>query len=125
MICLLPARFGSFFSDFALLSGNCSAGTQAWGDPKPQAIEPGQYFAFFHVIHVDAPRELGMTVENRLTRALMCWVLRENSVGTMVYNFTCANFKGRQGRLYWQIICPFRDGLIEGLLLLLSRRALT
>jgi len=79
---------------------------------QPQAIETGQYFAFFHVIHVDAPREVGMTVENRLTRALMSWVLKENSNGTTVFNVTCANFKGRQGRLYWQVIRPFHDGLI-------------
>ena len=122
---LAPGPFWKFLLGFRAVIGRLFGWDPGQGDPKPQAIEPGQYFAFFHVIHVDAPRELGMTVENRLTRALMCWVLRENSVGTMVYNFTCANFKGRQGRLYWQIICPFRDGLIEGLLLLLSRRALT
>jgi hypothetical protein len=56
---------------------------------------------------------VGMTVENRLTRALMSWVLRENSDGTTVFNVTCANFKGRQGRLYWQVIRPFHEGLIE------------
>jgi Protein of unknown function (DUF2867) len=71
------------------------------GDPKPQAIELGKYFAFFHVIYVDAPREVGMTVENRLTRALMFWVLGVISAGTTVFNVTCAHFKGRQGRLYW------------------------
>jgi len=90
---------------------------------QPQAIETGQYFAFFHVIHVDAPREVGMTVENRLTRALMSWVLKENSNGTTVFNVTCANFKGRQGQLYWQVIRPFHDGLIEESLLELRRRS--
>jgi hypothetical protein len=95
---------------------------QGLGDLKPQALEPGKYFGFFHVIHMDAPREAGMTVENRLTRALMSWVLRENSDSTTVFNVTCANFKGRQGRLYWRVIRPFHDGLIEDSLCELSRR---
>ena len=40
-----------------------------------------------------------------------------------MFNVTCANFKGRQGRFFWQVIRPFHDGLIEDSLLLLSRRA--
>lgn len=80
---------------------------------RPQALEAGKYFGFFHVIYVDAPREAGMTVENRLTRAMMSWVLEENAGGTTVFNVTCANFKGRQGRFYWRVIRPFHDGLVE------------
>jgi len=89
---------------------------------QPQALEAGKYFGWFHVIYVDAPREAGMTVENRLTRALMSWVLEETAGGTTVFNVTCANFKGRRGRVYWRVIRPFHDGLIEDSLRLLSQR---
>jgi len=89
---------------------------------RPQALEAGKYFGFFHVIYVDAPREVGMTVENRLTRALMSWVLMENTGRTTVFNVTCANFKCLQGRLYWQVIRPFHDGLIEDSLRVLRKR---
>jgi hypothetical protein len=102
-------------------SESLAAHANCW--PAGQAIVPGQYFAFFHVIYVDAAREVSMTVENRLTRALMAWVLKENSNGTTVFNVTSANFKGRQGRLYWQVIRPFHDGLIEGSLRELHRRS--
>jgi hypothetical protein len=91
-------------------------------DLKPQAMEEGKYFGFFHVIYMDAPNEVGMTVENRLTRALMSWVLIENSGRTTVFNVTCANFKGRRGQHYWQVIRPFHDGLIEDSLRELRRR---
>lgn len=38
---------------------------------RPQALELGKYFGFSRVIHVDAPRIVGMTVEKRLARAPM------------------------------------------------------
>jgi hypothetical protein len=120
---LAPGLFWKFLLGFRGAIGKIFRWDPGLDDPKPQAIEPGQYFAFFHVIHVDAPRELGMTVENQLTRALMSWVLRENSEGTTVFNVTCANFKGWQGHLYWQVIRPFHDGLIEDSLRELRRRS--
>jgi Protein of unknown function (DUF2867) len=89
---------------------------------EPQGLEAGKYFGWFHVIYVDAPREVGMTVENQLTRGLVAWVLAENSGGTTVFNVTCANFNGRRGRLYWQVIRPFHDGLIEDSLRALRQR---
>ena len=91
-------------------------------DPKPQALELGKYFAFFHVIYVDAPREVGMTFENKLTRAVLSWVLEEAPGGTRLFNVTCANFKGRRGRIYWHVIRPFHDGLIEASLRTLRER---
>jgi hypothetical protein len=89
---------------------------------RPQSFQPGQYFGFFCVKHVDAPRAVGMEVENRLTRALMSWVLSEGAGGTMVFSFTYANFKGRRGRLYWRVIRPFHDRLIGASLQTLRSR---
>ena len=120
---LAPGRFWRFLLRSRAAVGKIFGWDRGIAIDRPQAIERGKYFAFFHVIHVDAPREVGMTVENRLTRALMSWVLRENSNGTTVFNVTCANFKGCQGRLYWQVIRPFHDGLIEGSLRELHRRS--
>jgi hypothetical protein len=120
---LAPGRFWRFLIGFRAAIGKFAGWDRGMAVNGPQAIEVGKYYAFFRVIHVDAPYEVGMTVENRLTRALMSWVLRENSGGTMVFNVTCANFKGRQGRAYWQVIRPFHDGLIEGSLRELRRRA--
>jgi hypothetical protein len=116
---LVPRAYGRFLVGLRAVIGKIFDWDSGLSDPKPQAIEPGQYFAFFHVLHVDAPREVGMAFENRLTRALMSWVLRESSNGTTVFNVTCANFKGR---LYWQVIGPFHDGLIEDSLRELGRR---
>jgi hypothetical protein len=89
----------------------------------PQALEVGKHFAFFAIEWVDPPHEAGMGVRNRLTSALMCWVLEEISQGTKVFNVTLANFVGWQGRNYWRIIQPFHDGLIEDSLKELARRA--
>ena len=120
---LAPGLFWKVLLGFRAAVGKILGWDRGIAIDRPQTIECGKYFAFFHVIYVEAPREVGMTVENRLTRALMSWVLRENSIGTMVFNVTCANFKGRQGRLYWQVIRPFHDGLIEGSLRELHRRS--
>lgn len=89
----------------------------------PEALEPGNHYAFFRIEHVDAPRELGMSVENRLTRALMSWVLDAAPGGTRVYNVTCANFHGWMGRAYWRAIWRFHDGIIEDSLEALRLRA--
>jgi len=120
---LAPRAFWKILVGFRIAIGKILGWDQGMVVNQPQAIEAGKYFGFFHVIYVDPPREVGMTVENRLTRALMSWVLRENSNGTTVFNVTCANFKRRQGRFYRQIIRPFHDGLIEGSLRELHRRS--
>jgi hypothetical protein len=91
-----------------------------WHGAEP--LEVGKHCAFFLIEHVDAPWELAMSVENRLTGALMGWVLEESAGGTRVFNVTCANLAGRQGWLYWHVIRPFHDGLIEDSLEALERR---
>lgn len=94
----------------------------SWHGHKQEPMERGRHYAFFLIEHVDEPREVGMSVGNRLTGALMAWVLRESTGGTQVFNVTCANFPTRQGRLYWRAIRPFHDALIEDSLSALSRR---
>jgi hypothetical protein len=50
----------------------------------PQALEQGQYFVFFRVIYVDAPREVEITVEKRFTGALRrADVSRQNGPGEL------------------------------------------
>ena len=72
---------------------------------------------------MDAPREVGMSVKNQLTDALLTWVLEENGASSSrVYNVTCANFHGLRGRMYWQAIRPFHDGIIEASLRKLARK---
>jgi hypothetical protein len=122
---LAHGLFWRFLLGFRVAIGKIFGWDKGLAVDQPQALELGKYFGWFHVIYVDAPREVGMTVENRLTRALMSWVLRENAGGTTVFNVTCANFKGRQGRFYWQVIRPFHDGLIENSLRSLRRRVQT
>jgi hypothetical protein len=87
-----------------------------------EPLEVGRHYAFFQIEHVNAPRELSMSVRNRLTDALMGWVLEESAGQTRVFNVTCANFPRWQGRLYWRVICPFHDALIEASLKSLARR---
>jgi hypothetical protein len=87
-----------------------------------EPLEVGKHYAFFLIEHVDAPRELSMSVRNRLTSALMGWVLEESGGRTRVFNVTCANFSRWQGRLYWCVIGPFHDTLIEASLKWLARR---
>lgn len=89
---------------------------------RPQPLEVGNHYAFFRIEHVDAPNEVGMSVKNRLTHAVMAWLLEDTSSGTMVYNVTCANFLGLQGRVYWQVIRPFHDGIIEASLRTMRER---
>ena len=89
---------------------------------RPGPIEAGRHYAFFLIEHLDDPRELGMSVENRLTHAVMSWILKEVPGGTMVLNVTCANFHVRRGRLYWRVIRPFHDGIIESSLQALRKR---
>jgi hypothetical protein len=95
----------------------------------PEPLEVGRHYAFFHIDHVDAPREVSMSVKNRLTDAVMSWVVEatravraDGSGGSRVYNVTCANFLGARGRLYWNVIRPFHDGIIEDSLKELANR---
>jgi uncharacterized protein DUF2867 len=91
---------------------------------RPQSLEVGGHYVFFRIEHVDAPHEVGMSVANRLTDAVMSWVLEEDGAGgTRVYNVTCASFHGAQGQLYWRVIRPFHDGIIEDSLAALAKRA--
>ncbi len=94
----------------------------SWHGHKQEPLERGRHYAFFLIEHVDEPHEVGMCVGNRLTGALMAWVLRESSDGTQVFNVTCAKSPTRQGRVYWRAIRPFHDALIEDSLSALSRR---
>jgi hypothetical protein len=93
----------------------------AWQTKQP--AEAGKQYAFFRIDHTDAPRELGMSFENKLTRAVMTWVLDETALGTAVFNVTCAHFYGWQGRAYWGAIRPFHNGLIEDSLGMLRKRS--
>ena len=87
-----------------------------------EPLEVGKHYAFFRIEHVDAPREVGMSARNRLTEALMSWVLDEDaSGGTRVYNVTCANFFGWRGQAYWRMIERFHDGIVEASLVELKR----
>jgi hypothetical protein len=93
-----------------------------WHGAEP--LDVGNHFAILLIEHVDVPRELSMSVRNRLAGALMGWVLEESAGRTRVFNVTCANFPSWQGRLYWRVIGPFHDALIEASLKALERRAL-
>ena len=68
---LAPGLFWKFLLGFRIAIGKIFDWDQGMAVNQPQAMEAGQYFGFFHVIYVDALREVGMTVENRLTRASM------------------------------------------------------
>ena len=103
-----------------------------WRGPEP--LVPGNHYAFFLIEHVAAPGpdaqppvappyELGVSVENRLTLALMSYWIVPSGAGSCVYNVTCALFKGRTGRAYWRVIRPFHDALIEDMLNSLCSRA--
>ena len=119
---LAPGAFWKFLIGFRFAVGKIFGWDRGIPADRPQSFQPGQYFAFFCVKHVDAPREVGMEVENRLTRAVMSWVLSEGAGGTTVFNVTYANFKGRRGQLYWRVIRPFLDLLIEASLRTLRSR---
>ena len=119
---LLPARRWKILFSVRLAIGKLCGWDRGVVSHPPQALEVGKHFAFFAIEWVDAPREAGMGVKNRLTSALMCWVLEEIPRGTRVFNITLANFAGWQGRNYWRVIRPFHDGLIEDSLKELGRR---
>jgi Protein of unknown function (DUF2867) len=119
---LLPARRWRLLFGLRQAIGKLCGWDRGVVSHPPQALEAGKHFAFFAIEWVDAPREAGMGMKNRLTSALMCWVLEEIPQGTKVFNVTLANFTGWQGRNYWRLIRPFHDGLIEDSLKELARR---
>jgi hypothetical protein len=119
---LLPARRWRLLFGLRQAIGKLCGWDRGVVSHPPQALEAGKHFAFFAIEWVDAPREAGRGVKNRLTSALMCWVLEEIPQGTKVFNVTLANFTGWQDRSYWRLIRPFHDGLIEDSLKELARR---
>lgn len=98
-----------------------------WHDRQPLA--PGNHYAFFTIEHVAGPGsvhppwEVGMSVENGLTRALMSLIVEQSDGGTRVWSVTCALFHGRRGRAYWRVVRPFHNLLIEDSLSLIRARA--
>ena len=92
-------------------------------DRRAGPFVPGNSYAFFRIEHVEQGRELGLSVENKLTRALVSFVIVPTANGCRVFNVTCAVFKGRLGRAYWRVIRPFHDGLTKNWLAAVRRRA--
>ena len=92
-------------------------------DRRAGPLLPGNAYAFFRIEHVTQGRELGLSVENKLTQALVSFVIIPAANGSCVFNATCAVFKGRLGRAYWRVIRPFHDGLTEDWLAAVRRRA--
>ena len=92
-------------------------------DRRAGPLVPGSSYAFFRIEHVEQGRELGLSVENKLTRALVSFVIVPAANGSRVFNVTCALFKGRLGRAYWHVIHPFHDGITEDWLDAVRRRA--
>ncbi len=90
---------------------------------RPEPLEVGRHYAFFRIDYVNAPCEVSMSVKNRLTDAVMSWLVEADGAGgSRVYNITCANFLGARGRVYWRLIRPFHDGIIEDSLKELAKR---
>lgn len=119
---LLPARRWKLLFGLRLAIGKLCGWDRGIVSHPEQPLEVGRHYGFFAIEWVDPPHEAGMGVENRLTSALMSWVLQEIPQGTKVFNITLANFVGWQGRNYWRVIRPFHDGLIEDSLKELARR---
>lgn len=119
---LMPGAHWRLLLGIRLAIGKLFGWDRGMETHRPQPFAVGNHYGFFLIEHVDEPREVGMSVKNRLTHAVMTWLLEATPGGTMVYNMTCANFLGLQGRLYWQMIRPFHDGIIEASLRMLRER---
>jgi hypothetical protein len=119
---LLPAWHWKALVRLRLVIGKLFGWDRGMVSHPPQPLEAGKHYGFFAIEWVDPPHEAGMGVKNRLTSALMCWVLEGIPQGTKVFSVTLANFAGWQGRNYWRVIRPFHDGLIEDSLRELARR---
>jgi hypothetical protein len=120
---LLPNKGWRLLFGFRLWLGKILQWDRELQSHGPEPFEVGRHYGFFEIEHVDAPREVGMSVKNQLTDALLTWVLEENGASSsLVYNVTCANFHGLRGRMYWRAIRPFHDGIIEASLRKLAQQ---
>ncbi len=95
-----------------------------------EPLVPGNHYCFFRIEHVTAPHELGLSVENKLTLALVSLVVtpapfpsRPAWVSSRLFSVTCSAFKGGLGRAYWRVIRPFHDAITEDSLAAVRRRA--
>jgi len=120
---LLPNKGWRLLFGFRLWLGKIFQWDRELQSHGPEPFEVGRHYGFFEIEHVDAPREVGMSVKNQLKDALLTWVLEENGASSsLVYNVTCANFHGLRGRMYWRAIRPFHDGIIEASLRKLAQQ---
>lgn len=120
---LLPSKGWQWLFGFRLWLGKIFHWDREMKAHGPEPFEVGRHYRFFRIDYVDAPHEVGMSIKNALTDALLIWVLEANGTGgTRLYNVTCANFLGLRGRMYWGVIRPFHDGIIEDSLEALRRR---
>ena len=120
---LLPGKKWRALFGFRIWLGRLFGWDRGLKSHQPEPMEVGRHYVFFRIERVDEPREVGMSIGNRLTDAVMSWLLVEDGAGgTQVYNITCVNFHGRRGRMYWRAIRPSHDGIIEDALALLARR---
>ncbi|MGH9714506.1 MAG: DUF2867 domain-containing protein [Candidatus Acidiferrales bacterium] len=122
---LMPGAHWKLLFGVRLAIGKLFGWDRGMESHRPQPFQVGNHYAFFRIEHVDEPHEVGMSMKNRLTYAVMAWLLCETPGGTMVFNVTCANFLGRQGKFYWRVIRPFHDGIIEDSLRALRERVQT
>lgn len=88
-----------------------------------QGFSVGSDYRFFRIEEIDAPppgtmglHELGLSLENKLTRALLAYVVEPHGDGSRFYDVTCATFKGATGRAYWRLIEFFHDRISEDML---------
>jgi len=95
-----------------------------------QPLAPENFYSFFRIEHVAAPAqarggllELGLSVENKLTRAFVSFVVERAGHSSHLFNVTAAEFFGITGRMYWRVIRPFHDGITEAMLDEARRRA--
>ena len=119
---LLPARRWRALFGLRLAIGKIFGWDRGMAQHPREPLQAGKHYGFFAVEWVNWPHEVGMSARNRLTSALLCWVLEEIPRGTKVFNVTLANFAGWQGRNYWRIIRPFHDAITEDSLAELARR---
>lgn len=123
---MLPSKGWRLLFGFRLWLGKIFHWDRGLETHGPEPFEVGRHYGFFRIDHLDAPSEVGMSLKNQLTDAMMSWVLEANGGGgTRLYNVTCANFYGLRGRAYWSVIRPFHDGIVEASLTKLAEMART
>ena len=119
---LLPARRWRALFGLRLAIGKIFGWDRGLAQHSHEPLEPGKHYGFFTVQWVNSHHGVGMSVRNRLTSALLCWVLEDIPRGTKVFNVTLANFAGWQGRNYWRVIRAFHDAITTDSLKALARR---